>query len=122
MRKIAILITFALLALSSCTVPRLASFSIVDFSKYAEQGFLITPTSSISQEYESIGIVTFTYREKYSVLDEVKPGLKDVYDVALDNLVESAKEQGANAILDFKVREVSTATIQITGFAVKITK
>lgn len=119
MRKIAIFVIGALLILSSCSVPQLAIFSFVDFTKYTKEGFLVTPAESVAQKYESIGIVSYTYRPEYDTMNGYNQSPNDIYNYALSELVKESKKKGANAILNFFVEQDGAAII-VSGYAVKI--
>ena len=58
----------------SCTepphvVPQYTTFTGFDFTPYSEQGFLFTP-DKYGGDYESIGIITMTYRPRAQLLPQ----------------------------------------------------
>ena len=116
----------------------------IDFSKYSEMGFLITPEKYIG-EYESIGMIEYKLipGAKYSVtkkayqqtplkygwlIDEIE------FSQAVDSIYFMAKSMGANTIMNFDfnietnekysnpMKYMNPITIygyRITGFAIK---
>ena len=69
---------------------------LLNLKVYADEGFFITPASSINEVYDPISEI------EYRVIPRFKDG-KQYYptaDEALSKLVEQAKAMGANAILN----------------------
>ena len=69
---------------------------LLNLKVYADEGFFITPASSINEVYDPIAEI------EYRVIPGFKEG-KQYYptaDEALSKLVEQAKAMGANAILN----------------------
>lgn len=122
MKKILFISLIALL-LSSCTTlkPPYSRFSnTVDFSEYTRKGFFITESNSVSFNYDPLGSLTSVVQGGYEVLgretissnDEVYgTNAKVTYgefisasiDDALEELYNSARELGADGIINFKL-------------------
>ena len=122
----------------------------IDFRKYSEQGFIITPTDNINREYTSLAdiemVFTFGYTEKKIVTrrgfsqSEVKDDLyidkntlrskkprgdnwfTPTPEYVLDQFVQYAKSIGADAIVNFKSIKIESfpGKVTLSGFAIKI--
>ena len=123
-------------------IPAATQFYAIDFSKYTELGFLITPEKFIG-EYESIGIVAVdSYPEyKNSGLERNNQGA--IIDVGswqsaplpinevIDKVYDQSKAMGANALMNFKTEAISRSVdignskiltidgTRVSGFAIK---
>lgn len=105
----------------------------MDFRKYSEQGFVITPTDNINREYVSLSNVEMVFTSGFTDSEEkfverrgfsqseikddlyrdrntlrVKKTQEDnwfmpTYEYMLDQFVQYAKSMGADAIVDFKM-------------------
>lgn len=122
MKKI-LFISLITLLLSSCATlkPPYSRFSnTVDFSEYTRKGFFITESNSVSFNYDPLGSLTSVVQGGYEVLGrEAISSNDEVYGVnakvtygefipasiddALDELYNSARELGANGIINFKL-------------------
>lgn len=122
MKKI-LFISLITLLLSSCATlkPPYSRFSnTVDFSEYTRKGFFITESNSVSFNYNPLGSLTSVVQGGYEVLGrEAISSNDEVYGVnakvtygefipasiddALDELYNSARELGANGIINFKL-------------------
>ena len=117
-------------------IPAKSEISSLDFTKYQEDNFLITP-SSYGGDYESLGLVTYSmYAESDFVVSKENKDIGEwvhkkilVQDV-LDLAYNKAKKQGANAITNFKLEAttksvhdgllmVSIPGISISGLLIK---
>ncbi|MBS3945280.1 MAG: hypothetical protein KGZ42_07275 [Melioribacter sp.] len=132
-----ILVTSIIVVLTSCKnleAPKTVDIYLYDFTKYAEKGFLFTP-ETYNYEYESMGMI---YVQIYP---EIKRKGEDKYmgdpeknyvigkiDVseAIEQLFQSAKKIGANAIIRFQINSISKQNsslliegIEASGFAIK---
>ncbi|MBA4411426.1 MAG: hypothetical protein C0397_18650 [Odoribacter sp.] len=122
---------FAFMILTSCTSLKELStifenknFFAIDFSKYSESGFLITPEKYLG-EYTSIGIVRYeVYPGAYYKIIGSKPNPnfgsnpsepktilvkewvvnKISMQEALDGMYKKCLEMGANALVNFDVK------------------
>lgn len=122
MKKI-LFISIIALFLSSCVTykPAYTRFTEgVDFSEYTRRGFFITESNSVSFNYDPVGSLSSVVRGGYEVLgtdtyrseDEVYGTHTKVrygsfipasVDDALDELYNSARELGADGIINFKL-------------------
>jgi PBP1b-binding outer membrane lipoprotein LpoB len=64
MKKIYLTLVIFVIAFSGCSrkfeyIPKQEMISSLDFTKYSEKGFLVTP-SDYGSNYEALGIFTFT--------------------------------------------------------------
>jgi hypothetical protein len=144
------LILFALFSCQTTRVTKISRaevFNNVDFTKYTQNKFLITP-EKYSGPYESIGLIDFIYMPgaelKANVLDEkyitsqqqntVTGYTWDIEQIniqdVIDGIYNRCIDMGANALINFSVatQEQSYQYIQnpvnlygyrITGFAIK---
>ena len=58
----------------SCTptptfIPKVSEINAVDFTPFTEKGFLFTP-NKYTQDYESIGIINFTYFPEANLIEK----------------------------------------------------
>ena len=119
MKRIIVLFSFMLL-LSSCSnsynIERFTEVFGFNFTKYSNEGFLITP-EGYNEEYESLGLIQL--RLYPAVKRSLPAGDYDNYvkvsiggnahyieritaDMLLDSLYTEAKALGADAIINFK--------------------
>jgi len=111
-----------------------------DFSKYTDQGFLITP-EKYSGKYQSIGMISVTQwpavrkQERHIQSSSNKRGYRVVEDYypekinvkkTIDKIYKVAKNMGADAITNFNVTPTSRKNgtlvvqgVEISGFAIK---
>jgi len=126
-------------------IPKYTSVSAISFTKYTENGFLITSEPYL-EEYQSIGMINVEFRvpatrekieknekdseESYTKyywdVDELSNYQEEIIDLAYD----AAIKMGANAIMNFKIKPsektyqngteiVTIPGVQIYGFAIK---
>lgn len=117
--------------LVSCTqleeltfVPRKQSLLVIDFSKYTEKGFFITPEKFL-EEYESIGLITYEYlpegeykqsgskpnpyyRPGENKVTSTVPVMMWVFkpvriEQVMDSVYNICKKMGADALVNFKI-------------------
>jgi hypothetical protein len=143
-------ILFTILFLFNCATQRLVHVPerlttlILDLSRYSAEGFFITPYE-YQADYESIGLIN-TIIMPEATREKIDTGRKDeegntVYkkvwvlgnvsaQEAIADMVEGAKTLGADAIMEFSIKEkaeqyfdpVSPLTVQgfeLSGFAIK---
>jgi uncharacterized protein YbjQ (UPF0145 family) len=111
-----------LLLVTSCTtykIPYRRYSGTIDFSAYAQKGFFITESNSVSFSYEPLGSITAVVSSGYEVLNSEKlKSSDDVYgsfqkikygkmidasvNDALDELYNSARSLGADGIINFR--------------------
>jgi len=110
----------------------------LDFTKYQENGFLITP-GGYGENYTSLGIFTFTIYAEANYIEQKKDDgtitgkwkseILDSQDI-LDLAYKTALEKGANAITHFKIKSYTTLeydgrrnfgrdTLEISGLLIK---
>jgi len=136
-----------LLSLFSCApalkiIPKEVNLYAIDFRKYTDQNFLITPEKYIG-DYKSIGILNFTfipmanYATKQVRYHDGTTGTvgswiierMNIYE-GLDSLYSISKSMGADAIMNFKAttttrvyslvsNPVTLEGIELSGFAIK---
>lgn len=143
---ILILITISVCSCSSSLTesPKIVEVTGFDFTKYTEQNFLFTP-EGFSGEYESIGIIrasifpevkeakglsiTKEITKDYNVvslagsnwlIEKIKP------EMAVEEIFQTAKKMGADAIINFDARISPTQNgkftfygYEVSGFAIK---
>ena len=125
------------------SIPREEVLSTVDFTRYSEEGFLVS-AESLVDPYEPIGILKYTtipsaeYRQRVRVqtadgyTKEVHKWVIETidYQEQLDRMVAEAKALGADAIIDVKIyptqrlysgikNPVNLEGYEISGYAVK---
>jgi hypothetical protein len=126
-------------------IPKESAFYGLDFTKYTDRGFLITP-ESYRGEYSSIGMVSYVLTPEATLITkkvfvstetgqvtreekEWKVGQVNITE-AIDSLYTSAKRMGANAIINFEFRQeerdypfltnpVKITGWQLSGFAIR---
>lgn len=143
MKKIAI-VSFALLLMASCSVQmqeltKIEGYSImnkIDFRKYSDKGFLITP-EKYSGEYHAIGMIDFlrmpgaVYVKRTKLDENNKPVKADFghpaeteknwvpeninMDVVLEELYKQCVALGADAIINFNIEPNSVLHGGITN-------
>lgn len=148
MRKISILL-FATILFTSCVVkyPFITYSNVIDFTPYTDSGFFLTESNSVSFDYSPVGSLSTTVKSGYEVLNVSKKVSRDaVYndytrikygkyisanvDDAITLLIESAKELGANGIINLNIvhtpdvingygHVVSPSSYIISGMAIK---
>lgn len=126
-------IVFGLLFASCAPLKYSEEVYSMDFRKYSEQGFVITPTDNINREYVSLLNVEMVFTSGFTDSEEkfverrgfsqseikddlyrdrntlrVKKTQEDnwfmpTYEYMLDQFVQYAKSMGADAIVDFKM-------------------
>lgn len=128
----------------SSSIPYVVDASFIDYSVYSKNGVFLTESNSVNFEYEPVGSVSSTVFsgnikgvKKSSFIDEElytkestercnKWKKADVRD-AISQLVEVAKNQGANGIINLKIQPISEKTSEntyrtgflVTGMAIK---
>ena len=111
-----------LLLVTSCTtykIPYRRYSAAIDFSAYAQKGFFITESNSVSFPYEPVGSISAVVSSGYEILNsENLKSTDDVYgsykkikygkmidasvNDALDELYNSAIRLGADGIINFR--------------------
>jgi uncharacterized protein YbjQ (UPF0145 family) len=111
-----------LLLVTSCTtykIPYRRYSGTIDFSAYAQKGFFITESNSVSFSYEPLGSITSVVSSGYEILNlENLKSNDDIYgsykkikygkmidasvNDALDELYNSALRLGADGIINFR--------------------
>jgi uncharacterized protein YbjQ (UPF0145 family) len=111
-----------LLFVTSCTtykIPYRRYSAAIDFSAYAQKGFFITESNSVSFSYEPVGSISAVVSSGYEILNsENLKSTDDVYgsykkikygkmidasvNDALDELYNSAIRLGADGIINFR--------------------
>ena len=141
MKKIAILLTSILMmSCASLLTPYSQSFAIYDFTKYTEEGFIISPAAS-GFEYQPVGEIAVEFTPGYQkgqietspINTQNSRGFDDIYssrkptsdrkgswfdpspDYMLDELVKYAKAAGADGILNFKAVANYTYEVSKSG-------
>ncbi|NDV81285.1 hypothetical protein [Bacteroides sp. 51] len=129
---LAVLLSTVLL---SCKSLYTENVYVFDFTKYVSSGFIISPISE-GFKYDPVSNITMEFKsghlnghnrfegEKKSPLDN-KPAswFNPTMDYMLEKLVNEAKKQGANGILNFKSEgryNGNEYVYTLTGFAVNI--
>ena len=129
-------------------IPEVSEINAVDFTPFTEKGFLFTP-NKYTQDYESIGIINFTYFPEANLIEKkIKRGedLKDdmivkFWDIEkfdinllLYEVYTASIQMGADALTEFSIKSVSSNHalgssypvsingIQVYGFAIKRNK
>jgi len=138
--------TYSCKTLETTTIPKKEILSGINFTKYTQSGFLITP-EKYNREYESIGLIDFLYMPKaelqrkediagYQQNDNyIEVGYSWVIDPiniqdALDKIYTRCLDMGANALVNFNATvevdqyplveyPVTIKGYRITGFAIK---
>ena len=104
-------------------IPKKEFFSVLDFRKYAEKGFLIT-TEKYNGEYESIGIISYVMmpeavRQRYITNSKsekpIRPTpiiinwkIEDVYiQDAIEGIYNQCLKMGADALVNFNAESKS---------------
>ncbi len=121
MQKVYFYIIVVCFALSACTknvnLKRQVTVSVMDFTKYSDQGFLITPYE-YAADYETLGFVEVEVRpavviDKTDKVDESTGIRKSDFSVgpimledAIEQMVERAKDLGADALVSFEYESV----------------
>ena len=132
MKKLLLLPMIAAL-LSSCSYKYYETTWVVDFTKYAKEGFYIYPVGTEVKEKNYIPLSQIEVKFHAGTEGEwTKENLsKESYNLnyqgfvipkgeyMISRIVEEAKKFGANGIIDFKVVETSECLIA-SGMAVKI--
>jgi hypothetical protein len=136
MKQIFLLI--AIMIMAACSVPQYAvRTSAVDLSEYNSQGFMVT-TSTADVPYKSMaivyaecspGAVSVQHKKEKDLSDPLysvqsKPGnyMPCYADDLVHDLVQQAKQMGANSIIDLKIESLPNDAMAASGMAVKITK
>ncbi len=147
MRK-TIFLFIAIFFLISCEtvkfIPKSTSVEIIDFKKYLNKNFLITPYD-YKGDYESIGMIHATLMPSANLISmkkysEVTSDTMVVYQwktdtiktsEALDTIYSKAVQMGADAIIDLSInsnretynigssKEITIFGIIVDGFAIK---
>lgn len=132
MKKLLLLPLIAAL-LSSCSYKYYETTWVVDFTKYAKEGFYIYPVGTEVKEKNYVPLSQIEVRFHSGTEGEwTKKNLpKESYSLnyngfvipkgeyMISRIVEEAKKFKANGIIDFKIVEVSEGRVA-TGMAVKI--
>lgn len=119
-----VIIIFATVALlMSCNVyryPYSSTIVVFDYSEYAQKGFFITESNSVSFEYEPVSSIMAVVESGYEVLESRSGTSEDVVygsftttkygdyvsasaQMAIDELYKSAINMGADGIINFKI-------------------
>ena len=142
MKKIAILLTSILMmSCASLLTPYSQSFTIYDFTKYTEEGFIISPAAS-GFEYQPVGeiaveftpgyqkghverfrsthrtarnLTTYTLFSRKPTSDRKGSWFNPSPDYMLEELVKYAKAAGADGILNFKAVANYTYEVSKSG-------
>ena len=135
MRKVFFLITLSAV-LSACSAVKYKEAyrvreSIVDYSRYAEDGFFITESNSVSFEYTPIGSVSVSISPGYDVIgkeidqyerlvnkygEELKTA--NIYD-AIDQLKLRCEEMGANGVINLTIKYDEVPYMEEVGYGYK---
>ena len=129
------LIAVSFLAIA-CTkariVPRSTLVAGIDFSKYMAQGFLFTP-EMYDGPYASVGLISVTMSPEAKQVAHPNGGYMvwEIELISTEELVarmhEEAKQMGADAIVNFRIRVVEEAldtfknrpVFEVSGFAIR---
>lgn len=126
MRKYLTLVLMTII-LSSCAIkyPYKRYSTVVDFEKYTSQGFFITESNSVNFNYMPVGSLSSVVESGYELIgDLVTDRSDDLYhnssssnkygdyinaaiDDAIEELFLSAKELGADGIINLKTEYIS---------------
>jgi len=142
MKKITTVIGILLLIGCSAIsdIPSYTEVYTIDFSKYSNDNFLITP-EGYEKEYSSIGMIDislFPHARKLPY-EQITPEIKSIYNVQgtwvteklnTEDIIEivynKTKEMGADAVIRFKIETITNKYIdfnhnglRVTGFAIK---
>lgn len=101
---------FAIITLSSCAPSFYQKAYVCDFSKYTEEGFIVSPVATGYDNYKPLGTVCLYFqsgvRQGYEGKKEGDNWYKNWFQVSqpymLDELVKEAKKLGGNGILNFR--------------------
>jgi len=116
---------FLLALLASCSarityIPERSTFYGLDFTRFSDKGFLITPEKYLN-EYQSVGLITYTYLPEANYVAtgriEYEGGGTSLtkawifnnkmnVNSGLDTLYIFCKNMGADALMNFKVTPV----------------
>ncbi len=129
-------------------IPKVSEINAVDFTPFTEKGFLFTP-NKYTQDYESIGIINFTYFPEANLIEKkIKRGKDEKDDMIvkfwdiekfdinllLYEVYTASIQMGADALTEFSIKSVSSNHalgssypvsingIQVYGFAIKRNK
>ncbi|MBK5722784.1 hypothetical protein JGH11_18085 [Dysgonomonas sp. Marseille-P4677] len=119
MKKYFVCLALLLLSVSCATYN---SYTVVvDYSKYAMEGFFITESNSVSFEYMPVGSVITSVT---GYIKTPKGNRKVTAEDALYNFTEECKAMRANAAINVKILvETNKGAIEgyrITGMAIKV--
>ena len=115
MRKL-LFIILAVGFLSSCatTTNYSVTSSYIDYSKYTDKGFYITPFSNVNFDYTVVGDITVVVTPGYAT-DEKGNFAKELKHVsiedALDELYATCVKKGANGAIAMQVNYGTSTTI-----------
>ena len=151
MKKLIYLIVIVIIGFSCQTtnitkIPRVENLSGIDFSKYSQKGFLITPEKYLGN-YESIGLIDLilmpggnlksNYIPSNSFQNDGMTMLAGYWDIekinvqdALEAIYNRCVDMGANALVNFYIAEekkeypllkppVTLYGYRVSGFAIK---
>jgi len=151
MKKLIFLFSIFLIgcAITIYNIDPINEYFSIDFSKYTEIGFLITPVN-YTGKYESIGMVEYklipgakylstSKRYDPTIYESIPSGYTWIFDdiefsQAVDSIYFMAKSMGANAIMNFNFsivynevfnnpmiysNSIKIPGYRITGFAIK---
>ena len=128
-----------------CTVTKRAYIQeseMIDYSKYAEKGFFITESNSVSFEYAAIGSISAKVESGYEIIgankkkaveDDIYPKQSNINvkikygdyisatpEAAIEELYNKAIENGANGVINLRIDPITTYIQQygniITGY------
>ena len=126
MKKLCLILFSAVVVLTSCApkMQYVASSTYIDYQSYLEQGIYITESNSVNFDYTPLGSVSsivypgYVRDIQYSRVEDdltgetqfTKKSSKwkpaDVQD-AIAIVVEKAKQQGGNGIINFSINPIS---------------
>lgn len=127
------LLLFAIAVLSSCSAKFYETSSVVDFTKYTGDDFIINPTSVSNGEFKPIGTISNYFNiGKAKVGDEDKvtsrtykmhgntytEGLDVSFDYMMNKTIKDAKALGGNGIIEFKMLDVMKGNTKL-GYRVE---
>ena len=142
MKKI-LLSTICCIILSGCAKTFYSeNVSMLDFRKYAKEGFIINPTASginskplsmINASFTSGTSIESALKGKDGIIEEVDKYTKTVVgyratpERMMDKIVEECKKIGADGIVNFDVKRVRTDKYnngywEVSGIAIKQVK
>ena len=104
--KTSVITLASILLLTGCSVqkmPYLETSSFVDYSTYAQKGFFITESNSVSFEYKPIGSIMVKVENGYEVLSV------DKNEFSIDNISGQTKVSYKQKLGDYKIATINDA-------------